>query len=567
MRKRRLLITFAVLTFAIVSMMPSVDAPSWTTTEVVSTESTKNYSWHPSLAVGLDGKVHIAWDDSSGYGGSGSGWDIFYKRYEVGVGWTSTEVVSTESDEDSWFPSLAVGSDGKVHIAWDDYTDYGGSGADRDIFYKRYEVGVGWTSTEVVSTESTSWSFCPSLAVDSSENIHIAWEDKTNYAGSGTDTDIFYKRYETDAGWTVAEVVSTESDGASSYPSLAVGSDEKVHIAWEDHTDYGGSGGDWDIFYKRYEVGVGWTSTEVVSTESDEDSHRPSLAADSGGNIHIAWEEWTGTDSDILHKRYVAGVGWTSTEVVSTESTDDSWESSLAVGSDGTIHITWYDWTDYGGSGGDLDIFYKRYETDAGWTVAEVVSTESTDHSWDPSLGVGSDGKVHIAWKDDTDYGGSGGDPDIFYKRYEPPVLGLVPDTGFASTTIVGSGFSANSEITITWNGTSIPPVPSPLTTDSDGNFTAIISVLTPNDPGTHIVKATDEKGHSAEATFTLVDMTGPEGPQGEQGETGPQGPQGEQGPAGAVPLWSVAAIAVPSIAAIFLATYAMIRKKPRSTK
>jgi hypothetical protein len=155
------------------------------------------------------------------------------------------------------------------------------------------------------------------------------------------------------------------------------------------------------------------------------------------------------------------------------------------------------------------------------------------------------------------------------------PLVALVPDSGFASTTVDASGFAPNSSITITWDGTPIPTVPSPLLTDSYGNFTAIISVLTPNDVGDHTVKATDAVGNSAEATFTVIDITGPQGeigqqgPQGLQGETGPQGPtgsegpQGETGPPGEFPLWSVAAIAIPSAVAIVLAIYAIIRKKP----
>jgi hypothetical protein len=171
------------------------------------------------------------------------------------------------------------------------------------------------------------------------------------------------------------------------------------------------------------------------------------------------------------------------------------------------------------------------------------------------------------------------------------PVLELVPDTGFAATTIVGSGgFAANSNITITWDGTPIPTVPQPITTDAYGNFTAIISVPTQNDPGTHVVNATDDYGRSAEITFTVVDMTGPQGPQGEQGDTGPagatgatgpagpqgetgetgatgtQGPQGETGetgPAGEVSLVYVAAPIGLSVFAIILAIFVMLRKKP----
>jgi len=171
------------------------------------------------------------------------------------------------------------------------------------------------------------------------------------------------------------------------------------------------------------------------------------------------------------------------------------------------------------------------------------------------------------------------------------PMLELVPDTGFASTTIVGSGgFAANSNITITWDGTPIPTVPQLITTDEYGNFTAIISVPTQNDPGLHVINATDEYGRSAEITFTVVDMTGPKGdkgdtgatgPAGATGATGPQGPQGETGatgatgatgpkgetgetgPAGEVSMTYIAVPAVLSVLAIVIAVFAIVKKKP----
>jgi len=170
------------------------------------------------------------------------------------------------------------------------------------------------------------------------------------------------------------------------------------------------------------------------------------------------------------------------------------------------------------------------------------------------------------------------------------PYFTLVPDTGFAATTIVGGRFAANSRITISWDGQPIPTVPSPITTDSSGNFTAIISVPTPTDPGLHTIMSTDEMGTSAEATFTVVDMTGPqgpqgpqgeqgeEGPQGEQGEEGPQGPQGEQGEEGpqgpqgeqgeqgeqgsAAPTEVVWASIIIAIIAIAIAAYPLLTKK-----
>jgi hypothetical protein len=167
--------------------------------------------------------------------------------------------------------------------------------------------------------------------------------------------------------------------------------------------------------------------------------------------------------------------------------------------------------------------------------------------------------------------------------------IALTPSTGFASTTVVGLGFSNNSRVTITWDGTTIPSIPSPLTTDVIGSFAALISVPTQTASGVHTVNATDESGNWATATFTVVDMRGPQGPAGLQGQQGskgdkgdegdtglqgPAGPQGSkgdkgdtgpQGPAGLLGENQLVLIAFPTAASIFalcIAVVSLLRKK-----
>lgn len=164
--------------------------------------------------------------------------------------------------------------------------------------------------------------------------------------------------------------------------------------------------------------------------------------------------------------------------------------------------------------------------------------------------------------------------------------IALSPYAGFASTTITGSGFSNNSRVTITWDGTTIPSVPSSVITDTTGGFAALISVPTQTTAGVHTVNATDESGNWATATFTVVDMTGPQGPAGlqgqqgprgekgdtgSQGSTGPQGPKGDkgdtglQGPAASLGETQLVLIAFPtatSILALCIAVVALLRRK-----
>ena len=115
-----------------------------------------------------------------------------------------------------------------------------------------------------------------------------------------------------------------------------------------------------------------------------------------------------------------------------------------------------------------------------------------------------------------------------------PQAIVAVPDTGIAATTIVGIGFNPDATVTLSWDGDSIPTVPAMIIVDSNGIFTAILSVPTQNDPGVYTITASDDEGAMATTTFTVVDVTGPAGADGATGATGPAGATGATGPAGA---------------------------------
>ncbi len=114
-----------------------------------------------------------------------------------------------------------------------------------------------------------------------------------------------------------------------------------------------------------------------------------------------------------------------------------------------------------------------------------------------------------------------GATADEVYSQ-EGASITLSPTSGFSTTTISGSGFYGG-EITIYWESVPIPTVPSPLypTDTKNGEFTAIISVPTQTEPGRYTVTTKDQEDFTAQATFTVIDMTGPQGLPCEQGPPG----------------------------------------------
>ena len=339
--------------------------------------------------------------------------------------WTPIEVVSSESASFAFFPEMVVGPDDTIHVMWIDATDYEGSGTDSDVFYKNKIKGGSWSSTEVVSIDSDQFAYIGDIDVDFEGTIHIVWCENNSFGGSGDDPDIFYSFKPVDGYWAHMEVVSIESDSISLEPSIAVDLEGNVHVTWYDEVKIGDEIVGSDIYYKMKPVGGSWTdtSTELVSTESSDFSYSSVIDVDPSGTVHIAWSDCSdimgaGTDNDIFYKKRVDGGGWTQTEIVSTESSNQSCWLSLVVGADETVHISW---DEYARSSEDY-VVYKSKSTEGQWSSVELVSTESNDWAFSPQLDLDHENTVHVAWCDYSDYNGAGWDSEIFYKKKQNQV-------------------------------------------------------------------------------------------------------------------------------------------------
>jgi len=395
----------------------------WGPIEVVSTEST-DHSPRPYACVDIFGTVHVVWEDETNYSECGNDPDIFYKYKPRGGDWTVTEVVSTESNGESKCPTIAVDTNGMVHVAWYDKTNYSGCGENPDIFYKNKPNGGDWSVTEVVSTERNNTEIShvspPTIVVDSFETVHIAWWDAI-IRDRDNQYNIFYRMKPSEGSWMDTELISNGTY-LCRHPSLGVDLQGNVHITWNDVS----------IFYKYKPYGGVWNESELVSTETDPASnHHASIAVESNGAVHIAWYSFSdyggaGGRDDIFYKYKPSEGSWALTEVVSMESDDESRFPSIGIDNHENVHIAWYDFTDYNGAGGDGDVFYKYKSNGGEWSITEVVSVGLSAPSLIGSLAADIYDSVHVVWRDNSNYGGAGGDQDVFYRAIintsnEPP--------------------------------------------------------------------------------------------------------------------------------------------------
>lgn len=339
---------------------------------------------YPCIAAVLGGGIHVVWEDDTP-----GNIEIFYKRGSFGgASWFALKRL-TWSTYESKNPSIAVDSTNKIHVVWHDKIS-----ANLEIVYKSSTNGGGTWSGMTRLTWSVGQSREPSIAVDSSNRIHVVWRDD-----SPGEYDIFYKR-STDGGtsWSAPKRLSWNA-GGSYNPSIAT-SGNRVHVVWWDV-----SPGDSEIFYKRStDGGITWSGFTRL-TWMALNSIGPSIATDSGNGVHVVWFDSSPGSFEILYKNSIdGGSSWSGRKRL-TWSVGGSFNPAIALDSGNDIHVVWE-----ADTAGFRQIYYKN-STDSGNTWSGPTRlTWTANHSYDPSIAT-SGTQVQVVWCDK----GSGNN-EIYFK-------------------------------------------------------------------------------------------------------------------------------------------------------
>jgi hypothetical protein len=286
---------------------------------------TAGFSENPAVAAQGSNKLHMVWqDDTPG------NYEIYYRKStDAGVTWTaSTNLTSTSGASKN--PAVAAETAGRVHLVWEE-----NNAGNLEIYYKKSpDGGATWTANKRLTSTSGA-SSSPEIAVDSSSNLHVVW-----YDGTAGNSEVYYTQ-STDKGmtWTVAKRL-TWTSGGSEFPAIAVDSSDNLHLAWQDNTP-----GNSEIYYKKStDGGATWTANKRLTWNSGA-SEAPVIGADSRGYLHVAWFDDTPGNTEIYHKRSTnAGVNWGTNKRL-TWNPVGSHSPDIAVDSSGGVHLVWVDLT------------------------------------------------------------------------------------------------------------------------------------------------------------------------------------------------------------------------------
>ncbi|MFH0816797.1 MAG: FG-GAP-like repeat-containing protein [Methanobacteriota archaeon] len=385
-------------------------------------DSTRITDNAPNDSVGLrqgittdsQGISHIVWAHRTGEYPNYIN-TIYYKS-GTGDAWSAVERLDGgDLDANPTYPVIATDSHDNIHVVWADTSNFMDSGNDIDVFHRCWN-GMVWLPIERISTESEGNSV-PSywadnmvaMVIDENDGIHVAWVDNSNYAGSGTDCDIYYKQWN-GLSWGTTMVVSTGS-AISRYPSIAVDSMNVVHIAWNEFLQ---SVSD-ELFYRRLD-GAMWSNTEWINNQIGFKGHcrNPTISITPDNNVHLFWggiyiNPLTGYQFGIIERTWNR-IGWSPLNPVGKF--DESRMPSIAIDKDGKIHLVWM-----GRTGTEWNYYYQMYGDNV-WSEPEIICSESGTIGGMMSVDTCIDGRVVVIWCFSCGF-----DPiNIHYKRFKYPL-------------------------------------------------------------------------------------------------------------------------------------------------
>jgi subtilase family serine protease len=390
----------------------------------------------PKVDIAPDGTVYVIWSETVN--------QTFNRdvRLAKSMDAGSTFLPSVLIPRDGTFTSedmgnLAVGSDGVVHVAWEDWRNdadgmfVGDGGIDgvnnSDIFYGRSsDGGMSFSQVKVNDDNTTlaqSFPIGRTMAVGDDSKVHIVWNDRRNSSPPLNTGDVYYSNSVDGTSFKANLKVSDSGVQGPGNPSIAVSGADRIFVAYDGYDVSMNT----SAIYLTHSLDGGATFDGSRRVSIGGNASYPSLASE-GNKVVIAWR--TEAPSTMIYVRVSADNGTTfgpETPVETPASLTVYFSTSIEIDRFDRVAVSWY-----GGISADWDVFYSS-SADLGTTfspIQRVNDDVSGRKQYAPSVALDGNGYVYLAWSDARVVTHN----DIYFARAPPELADLVispPDISF----------------------------------------------------------------------------------------------------------------------------------------
>ncbi len=359
---------------------------------------TSDDDWHCPLDIKIDpqGNPHVAWSQCVM---SNVDYSIFYAKWG-GAKWGESQRISKrisgEHDDDSArCPQMQFDSRDNIHMVWQHYFTRNLGTPDpqgwisvetqSDIFYSKFD-GKTWSEPQNISK---NWgdSSQPELLIDSKDHLHVIWNDFYS-------SNLFYAKRDGN-GWSEPKNISDFPDESYLIGSYQILLDSKD----SPHIVYGASKDDekGNIYYTKWDSTT-WTTPIII----EPDTFAFKCKLDSLDNLHIIWEDFVGTYSDVFYTKWDETTLSDPMNISNSPKKEARGVQQIGLDSKDNIYIVWVDRETISWEAYIYKIFYAKWD---GVTLSNPINVgrESNSRIY-PNFQLDPEGNFYVIWYDAEDH-------------------------------------------------------------------------------------------------------------------------------------------------------------------
>ncbi len=306
-------------------------------------------------------------------------------------------------------PSLAMNSTGDFVIVWEDDSDSSDGSGNFDIVARGFQPGGCESFHDVIANGSVTsgQQNTPGVAMDSNGNFVVVWRDDNDGNGIG---QIYARGFNSSGSQSFSLMtVNSQNSGQQQNPAVAMDPNGNFVVVWEDDSDSSDGSGNYDIFARGFHPdGTEKFHDMLVNDIADGQQNTPSVAMDSDGNFVVVWRD--DNDGNGIGQIYARGFNSLGSQsfarmTVNSVSSGQQQNPSVVMGSDGGFVVVWEDDSD---SSGNYDIFARGFNSNGLERFSDItVNPSPGGQHLAPAIASSSSAGFVVTWEDDTDANGS----------------------------------------------------------------------------------------------------------------------------------------------------------------
>ncbi len=323
--------------------------PPWIVKEDTGASGTSiTYNNQRKLARTSDGTLYCVYNRTC----NGNSEIMCAKSTTAGENWTEHQI-TTGSSYDQSHPSIAVDSNDYLHVVWDG--SYSAFVYNRIRYSGSTDGGVTWSAIKnITQSAPQQYQYYPSIAVDSEDTLHVVWYGKYSLAAPGSSYQIRYSNATTSKGsgpaqrtWLPIQNISNIARNQYN-PSIAIDSSDNLHIVF--YGTYSGlsPGSYYQIRCSNISHGakIGVATWPINITNIAYNQYYPSIAVDNNNKLHVVWNGTSsgsapGSYNQVRYSNSAEGIKWSAPINISRQIVDQCNPSISVLAGSNALNVAW----------------------------------------------------------------------------------------------------------------------------------------------------------------------------------------------------------------------------------